>query len=201
MPFVSRRRSRFIRRGGRKRATHWIQAITSATLDPLLPSLIQIPSDGSIGMNWIIPPDDVRAFYDDPTIVRMLIKISWLVINGTDAAVIGRTLTAGFGIREAQGTGGTGVSTPNAVGAIEDPYIDWMFNDVAMLGNNVPAGTPNPASWTAYASTTGDSRFDIRTKRKLRDGYGLCAYDQVINDTGVTTVLQFGLVARILLLD
>jgi len=201
VPFRRRRTSS--RRGGRPiRNREWIAFTTSTseTSGFAEPRTLFI-SPGGRAVNWIIDPQTARDEWDEPTVVRALIR-STLFIAGTPTQIS----TGGYRatLRGGLITWKASVTDP-ALGDLSldglnpsDGEMDWLWWDEQHLWyqSGQYIGTE------AFAGSQGDQngKMDIRAKRKLEIGSGLvAAFELIADSTSVGVWFHFD--GRILLLN
>lgn len=163
MPF---RRRRFRRSGsnpkGRKVWGGWDSFAVSGGISPIT------LSPDSYTHTWVMSPQDAMDFYDEPTVIRMLFRFHAAV----ELAVIS-DLSNNFAARvfaSIQVIKDLNAATPAFINQ-RDNTGDYLWWDGVMFHhlNNHAIG------FTQLVSNSGpySGVIDVRTKRKIPEGYGL----------------------------
>lgn len=187
------RRTKGFRRSGRSsrpiRAREWDGFTTSPSGILGEPGRI-ILSPNEVFFDWAFDPDDLRDFYDEPTLVRSLIfdasHASW---DGSTSPSISCSLYVGL-IKWKND------NFPVTEGPFaDDTTKDWIYWAQWMMFNG---GTSSGVVLAGNVVNPGD-RQDIRTKRKFQSGEGLllAAFASANNSHDVI----WGFNARCLLLN
>jgi len=187
---------RFRRRGTSRRSSRprrsmeWIAAVSSPSLSVLDPGPIEIPGGdlGGVLSFWIAGPDTLGSFFDEPTLVRSLIRTAWL-ISGVPEFPAGTYFAGAVGIIEQVGIADS--VPPESISPIDHQYYDWVWLEPTILGNNTLMPGGQHANTAAFYSWTGGEMYDIRSKRRLRSGYGLAVHIQSSEPSGGAASLSF----------
>jgi len=169
MPF--RRRGFRNNRGRSSRNKEWITWTSSLAAGYFTPNMIEL-APGNLAVSWIIAPEDARIEWDEPTIVRSLIRFN-LFLSGSpsvQASQYDATFRGGL----ITWKGNTHPALPTSVPDIEpaDGSLDWIWWDEIHLehptATNAIGSTDAPSFGTDYMG-----RMDIKSKRKMELGTGL----------------------------
>lgn len=160
-----------------KRAeTAWLSFETSPTNVPGEPGSILLAPGQGIN-EWLISPNDSEVFFDEPVLLRSLIGYSVATIDPV-ADHDGETILY-MGVIV---TPGDAVSPPTIFPTVGSH--DWIWHGRVLLGRN-PGGGSTGGTFFAAAATDAAPIFDIRSKRRIPNGYGLAFYaDAVASPTG-----------------
>lgn len=178
MPFRRRRLSRSRRGGSRKRTREWVHATTSPNLNFDEPGPLSLGID-SFAPQWIISPPDVEAFWDEPTVERLIIYFDVHLEIAT--ASLGADLIA---------SGWVGITTwksdaavPNEFIRVQDPR-DYLWWYPFILGNT---GAGQAITVVSKDNSTSGELFDMRGRRKMPQGTGLafCIATSGINNADI----------------
>jgi len=150
------------RRGIRQRrmTKEWISFYTYIGT-PSTPHSVTMPA-GTDASLWIIPPGDVLSLFDEPTILRMIISLTF----GTEGLNGGNSMSLAFGIITARGIDEIG--TPPVYNALQQGYWDWLWTYYPQVTTNNGGGISG-----TYGSTEPASVQDVRSKRKVKPGEGI----------------------------
>jgi len=165
-----RRRSssrRSSRSGGRTR--EWNAFTTVDTGNGSFAAHINLPNN-SVYANYLLSPDDMTVFYDEPTLVRSILHFS-----AVGAASVGANndmwLSMGYIKWDAE-VGAAGAVPAGLLPFVPLPFIDadspWIWQYHQSIPNGPVAGTVR-----LDAAVDGNGLVDIRTKRKFENGSGL----------------------------
>jgi len=187
------RRTRGFRRSSRSssrpvRAREWEGFVTSPSGIFGEPGRIVLaPNTGYC--DWALDPNDLRDFYDEPTIVRTIIHDQVHPLASSAGGVsIACSLYVGL---IAWKDDNLPVVGPFA----DDATKDWMYHTMWNMFN----GGTSDGFINAGPTVNPDGRLDLKSKRKFQSGMGLalCAFAPTNNSHSV--VWQFN--ARCLLLN
>jgi len=195
-----RRRSRRFRGGGRssrrnKEWTGWTTTVSPLTyFEPR--TVAMLPGDRFA--SWIYDPGAIRSDYDEPTVVRILARITAFV-GGSNAALAGSyraTIRGGF-IPWKASTLGFGATDLDGIDC-QDPTLDWLFWDEFHFWHS----TPDLLGTTQVVPTDTENlgKIDLRAKRKLENGFGLAGAFEYLSDSTLAT-MWFRACGRFLLLN
>jgi len=181
------RRTRGFRRSSRGssrpiRAREWSSFSTSPTDTFGEPGPIVI-SPGTTFYDWAADPNDLRDFYDEPTLVRTLIYDSLhVLISASTNPAINCSLYVGlisykndnFPVTEGPFT--------------DDATKDWVYWQHWMMFN----GGANSGFVEAGTTVNPGDKIDLKTKRKFQSGEGLlaCAWAPVNNTHDVVWAMN-----------
>lgn len=163
-----------------------------------------LPIGGS-STQWILPPDSVISEYNEPTVVRLLIR-QWHIPVPPDFSAGAYELSFISGIIAVRGEIGATPFSYNGIPnvAVERGDQDYLwYHSSHMTRFQAAAGQP----WLGSGSELNDGHFgpyqgyiDVRAKRKLPQGHGLLYFNFLTADSfGGTVVGYTG--GRMLLLD
>lgn len=201
MPF--RRRGGF-RRGRTSRPVRnrewfgWTTVTNSATDDYYKPGLGALAANQRAA-TWIIDPIEVANIWDEPTVVRLLLRANFF--NAGTAADITNTYrnTVRWGIIAWKGSTLDPATNSSALLGVDgqDPGLDWLYYDEYHFQHlNLEQG----GTFDVLAhSTPYLGKMDIRTKRKLELGYGLAQV--VTNIPNSTGTIKYHINGRCLILN
>lgn len=118
--------------------------------------------------NYLMSPDDVTAFYDEPTILRMILRFN---VVPSQSPANGQTdfLSWGLIVTDIEASGGT-----LPAGLI--PFVPLPFNDAdsPWLYQWFAAYPSSTTLWLSnYATLNGSGQEDIRTRRRIPNGFGI----------------------------
>lgn len=167
MPRRLMRSSRRTRRSGNRpiRAREWLAFTSSATTNYEEPSSINIAPD-FYNNTWLLSPLDAQAFYDEPTVVRLIIRITAYpeILPDDFLGNWEANLTLGIIVTKSD------EATPNNLIDIGDPTKDWLWWAQFQFYHRLNTGT---AIAQLPASSGSADSYDIRAKRRIPDGSGL----------------------------
>lgn len=137
----------------------------------------------------IIAPDDFEVIFDEPTLVRMILR--WQIVG--QPMVTGTEGFVRIGILHHNYNVSIGPASPPEL-LIDGGYGQWLWMTSLAVRN--PA-----ASSFAFANSGGDkvSFEDVRTKRKFETGDGMLAVFR--NDINSDVNFHFHLTGRLLFLN
>lgn len=166
------RRFRRRHRGSRSmRNREWIGFTTSLNNDYAKPDEILLESDDVL-RSWILTPEEVASFWDEPTIVRLLLGFScYQAGSPTRVTSDYRSTIRGGLITWKHAIQGTPVSTSLDGLDPSDSTADWLWwqeihfqhTTVNQFGTSTVEGMV----------TAPHGRYEVKAKRKLELGYGL----------------------------
>lgn len=184
---------RFPRRRGSSplRPREWWGFVTSATLNLDEPSALSLnPGFSSIG--WILSPNDAQEFFDRPTLVRLLFRITCITNLGSESFNQTWNTVARFGIILWR-------SDEASIDNIDsnDYTHDWIWYDQIILYHFVDEVT----GISALPAQSGPFQgvIDVRSKRKIPDGYGIAMV--LTNDESSDTGIHVASAGRLLVLN
>ena len=192
MPFRRHRRTRSSARGnppGRKVWGGW------TTYDIGLDvSQIELAPNEFIH-TWILSPNDASDFYDEPTVVRMLFRFIALAhITGANSGDQWQAhVRSTIQVLKDDSVNLPYIETRDVTKDYlwEMDTLLWHFEDNAF-------GTPS----IGLGAELNNGTLDIRSKRKIPEGYGLsffCYNDPLVRDTALT--VEFFTSGRFLMID
>jgi len=117
---------------------------------------------GDAFIEWLLDPDDALTFYDEPTIIRMLISDQCHAVAPNSAASISCSLYVGICV------GKSDIATPPNINP-EFASTDFMYWNQWMMFNG---GTTDGFINVGPTRNGGDT-IDLKSKRKLEAGNGL----------------------------
>jgi len=174
------------------------------TLDPIT----QAPGPGSLDNNeltasWLFSPNDAQDFYDEPTLVRMIFRftgIPGIEVGMSNTLNWFQEIRAGIYLsREDEGGDGFSPTIMN----LRDATQDWIWFQCWQLyhyGGDVLSISTIPATSGPYQGAV-----DLRTKRKIPEGWGIAMQihnsDETLADTGILLPIRYATQGRFLLLD
>jgi len=126
---------------------------------------------------WILSPNDASDFYDEPTAIRWLFRfIAHGQISGADS---GNEWMASVqaAIMVTKSDENANVPFVNTRDSTKD-YI-WQLDTLLWHHEDAAFGSPS----IALGAELNNGTLDIRSKRKIPEGYGLSM--QVYNDPGI----------------
>jgi len=167
----NRVRTRGRRSGKPKRAREWL---ASSLIDPVTQQpVVGIVFSGGIPYevyaDWILSPDAASGLYDEPTVLRMLIQWSWITTTTSNAPMAAH-VEIGIITLKLEGTSSP-FATPGELDNVPLPFLDGDSDWLWCKQYTVPV-SPN-AFHTSFATIPGQGFEDIRTRRKIPNGYGL----------------------------
>lgn len=174
MPFRSRGRSSRRRSASKGTIKEWFNWETIETGTWYHRPAILSP--GAVQNAWLITPSDAHNQFDEPTIIRLLIR-SWSIAAPPNAGAGDYDISFWQGLLVTRGeadTAGSMDGTPEITAERGD--FDWLWWDSVHFHRWWTAiGTPvgyamnnKPADFGPYGGVV-----DLRTKRRIPQGYGL----------------------------
>lgn len=171
MPFRRRRTSSRARSGRPRRTREWFNWETiNPTTGYHRPFLL---GPGQSSTAFLITPNDAQEFYDEPTIVRLLIR-QWLIAQPVTATVAFEThIWSGILVARDNGYG-----DPPDISVTRGDY-DWLwwqsvhFSRLTNVFGTIPGMGVLSAEFGPQQGV-----IDVRAKRKIPQGFGLlyCNY-------------------------
>lgn len=166
MRFKRRRRARG---PSKRRALEWIgfNSVNAGTGSPA--AHVNIPIGGIYG-NYILSPDELTTLYDEPTLLRSILRFSAATTNA--AVANGTDWFFGWGLvaLDFEAPGGTlpAAVLPYVPLPFFDSDTDWIYeyHQTVVSGQQ----TLKPA---LDATVNGAGEVDIRTRRRFPNGHGL----------------------------
>jgi hypothetical protein len=158
---------------------------------------------GQTSSNWIISPSQALAFWDEPTVVRLIFS-EWLlsVMPNWELGDLDAHFWSGIIITRGEGQFGT-ETLPNL-----DPTNgsnDWLFWKSWHFSSLFTAlGTPVRLGKLNFSDEWGNQggQFDIRSKRRMPQGHGLAFYNFAVEDPdGIGASILGYTSGRVLLLN
>jgi len=170
-PFRRRRARSTGGNRGVKRNREWITWTSSLASGYAVPNLIEL-APGDRFNSWIITPEEAKDEWDEPTIVRSLLRFFVGVAGGPTVTSATYDLTVRGGLIVWKGN----VNGPPAATALDDldpqdGSLDWLWWDEAHL-EHVGIDTFG-FNQLASSGTPQGGRIDVRSKRKMELGFGL----------------------------
>lgn len=142
---------------------------TSLVQDFLQPDSILLQK-GEVLKAWIIHPGEAASFWDEPTIVRLLLGGSiWQAGSPTRTSGDFRTTIRGGFITWKAGLG-TNILTDLDALDPEDPGLDWLWW-IEVHFQHTAIDTFATNEWDPSGAPHG--KIDVKAKRKMELGYGL----------------------------
>lgn len=138
--------------------------------------------------DWAIDPNDARDFFDEPTIVRTLISDMCHPVAANSGASISCSLYVGLMV----------VKSDEAVPPWQEPLDaghEWMYWSQWMMFN----GGTSDGFINAGPTRNGGDTIDVKSKRKMPEGYGLAVYAACPSNNSHDVVWAFN--GRCLLLN
>lgn len=176
------RRSFRSRRSSPRRTREWLGWSTLEAGTANVRTMTLFPNQTST--NWILFPSAALAQYDEPTAVRFLINHWWTPVP-TDFATSDMEITIVTGIiavrGEISGTGGIDGIPNVAVQRGDQDYIWREERHFARFQNGALQPLLSPGGINE-AQGPGDI-YDIRSKRKLPQGFGLLYFNLCTADS------------------
>jgi len=186
------RRFRRGRGRGKQRTREWIAATTSPTEVYEEPGAL-ILAPNQFTSSWILHPGDSTDFFDEPTLVRTLVHLSYLTDVSASVVSTGTwndSIWIGFVIWRSD------IAGPNDLLIAANGSRDWIwwfqgYTYKLAVGQFIVqgGGTANPGQ---------GNMFDLKGKRKIPNGSGIafCAQTPATNDAEI----EFAISTRMLLL-
>lgn len=152
--------------------------------------------------NWLLDPDTCSNYYDEPTLVRLLIR-TWAYAVPPSASTSFEThLWSGIIVARGVTPATGGILAVPAIDARRGDY-DWLwwqsvhFSRLTSPFGVVPGIGELPASFGPYGGV-----IDIKTKRRIPQGHGLLYYNYVPNSPDFANASVAGYTSgRMLLLN
>lgn len=172
----------------------WTGFETSPTSTPGEWGSIKL-NPGDFVTSWILDPNDANEFYDEPTLVRLLLRMTAItavltanVNNDYEAHVFAGITTFKYDL------------FPLPYFSAADPTRDWLWWSSFQLYH----GAGEYANIFSMPASGGmqQGTYDIRSKRKLPEGYGLMlAIENYDIGLAAATPIRFYIGGRYLLLN
>lgn len=174
------------------RAKEWVAfaQVDAATQRPN--ASILLPSQ-TIYASWILSPDEMTTLYDEPTLLRSILRYSF-VPNTQPPAGDGSFLS--FGLIKANFETAAGGALPAALlPFVPLPFFDGDSDWIYEWHSTIPStGVSFLAS--VYAAQNGNGQEDIRARRKFPDGHGLLLV--IYNDSSANVAYRCTVQGRLL---
>jgi hypothetical protein len=159
----------------------------------------QIITAGQAFKAWIMTPGQTLTFYDEPTVVRMLLYPQLYLAATSAQAAADYRITVRGGIIPWKG-GTINLSTPTSLDGLDpdDATLDWMWWFEAHFNhyNLTYLGTSN------YDFTGNSGVVEVKSKRKLELGFGLAgAWTCLADSTPAGVGANIHMAGRILVLN
>jgi len=157
------------RRRGKRRAMEWLSwKVTQDITDPKQ-GLLVTPGD-RLGF-WILTPGEVRDFFDEPTIVRNIVRNSILgAVDPSGSSQIGGYYAEGLITWKQSMDNDSAPSDPTELPNMFTGDADFLYYNTIWLGDTVNGSQRQ--FFAGFASVGQADTFDLRSKRKLEDGEG-----------------------------
>lgn len=171
MPF--RRRSRLSRGGSSRpiRNREWITWTSSLASGYSVPNMIEL-APTNLANAWIVTPEECRDEWDEPTVVRSLIRFHARPVGST-AALGGTwdaTIRGGLIVWKGNVNGPPGLTSLDDLDP-NDGSLDWLWWDEIHMEHTTGDLLFNDG--IESEATPQGGRIDIRAKRKMELGFGL----------------------------
>lgn len=134
--------------------------------------------------SWILPPSEAISEYDEPTLVRLLIR-HWAIVVPPDFATTIYEITYLVGIIVVRGEVG---ATPGDIDgipsvALERSDQDYVWRDSIHFSRFTAGGAQPLLSPGGINQPQQNEILEIRSKRKIPQGHGLLYFNYVTSDS------------------
>jgi len=189
-----RGRSRQRRSGSPKRTREWTDHHTFVGSFPNTATGISL-APGQRFQTWVLNPDEVVEFMDEPTLVRGIFRwFSWAV----SATPIAYQTALYWGLIKVKSNGAIPFTTPSdCPSPINDGDDEWIWQ-TNVYGQNRLTGVLAQLT-QAFADKVGFE--DVRTKRKFGTGDGLALIVESAADNTIGSSHMFTWSGRLLWLN
>lgn len=173
---MRRMRRRRSKGPSKRRSLEWIGY---NTIDGVTgrPNKSVVMTNQSIYANYILSPDEMTTLYDEPTLLRSIVRWSCSTTNSN--VLNGQTWFFGWGLvaLDVEAAGGTlpGAVLPYIPLPFFDSDTDWIFEYHASFTSGQQL-----VATTLDAVLEGTGQQDIRARRRFPNGHGLaliCYFD------------------------